>query len=549
LAWDVLLGREVAVKWGGGQVDAERWRREIAALRMLALPGMVALLDHGVWDGRPYLVMERVPGSPFPGRRGPVAWKDLADPAATLLETLAAVHEAGFVHRDIKPSNVLVDAQGRSVLLDFGLARSASSGDTMTTAGAVVGTPAYMAPEVLLGERPTAASDLYSFGCMLFEALAGQVPHRGSEAGFLTARLRRPAEPLPEGVAAPAEVRAWIEALLALDPGSRPGSARAVLRGLAAPEMAWLGPEPAWEPPGPGVYPFYSPPGGGKTSWARRLAGERAVWGSGEERPLSLARSLGIESKTSTLSEMQQALDAKLQALASSGRWLVLDGAEGLDERSWRAIRRTTGLICLFLTHKLEAGAPIPRLSPTDLAALFEGPDLLLHLPEDASLRLWRRSRGWPGLVVQELARWERAGLARRVGSRWRVTREDLDRLAGEGAGTGLPPLRGLDAAASEVLSILELAGELDADQLARATGRAPWEVEATLDDLAAAGGVVADGPTWIPRASAEASRTATVDDRAARHGASPTSCRPARLTGGATSRWRAGPMKRAARP
>ncbi|MFT3774510.1 MAG: phosphotransferase [Minicystis sp.] len=157
---DLVLGERVALKWllRAGPEPA-RVRSEIAALRMLRLPGVVRLLDEGMEDERPFFVMERVEGSPFPGRSdggsdtptaslspdlgaastisadepapaprklGPRvprrSWEVIAGPTEALLEILARVHAAGIVHRDLKPENVLVRDDGRPVVLDFGLA-------------------------------------------------------------------------------------------------------------------------------------------------------------------------------------------------------------------------------------------------------------------------------------------------------------------------------------------------------------------------------------------------------------------------------------------
>jgi serine/threonine-protein kinase len=204
--------------------DASRIRREVAALRHLHLPGVVALFDAEIGDHQAWIAMQRVEGRPFPGAEGPHSWAGLRPAVRALLRVLEGVHAAGIVHRDLKPSNILIQADGTPILLDFGLARGAVTGATFTRDGQVVGTPRYMAPEQCRGQRVDARADLYAVGVMVVEALTGSVPHDHADVStLLSARAARPAPSL-RGLlpTLPPPVAAALDALLATDPDARP---------------------------------------------------------------------------------------------------------------------------------------------------------------------------------------------------------------------------------------------------------------------------------------------------------------------------------------
>ena len=208
-ALDRFTGKEVVVKWitAVSAADLERIRREITSLRWLRLPGVVRSLHDGHDSFGWYIVMERVDGTPFPGVRIPAPWSLVEGPAIDLLRVLGRVHSAGILHADLKPGNVLVTADGRVVVLDFGISVWAS-----LPVEERAGTPGFMAPEVREGRRDE-RSDLFSVGVMLSAALTGQPG------------------PVPRG-AAPPEVLALIAELTDPDPERRPPSAEAVLARL-----------------------------------------------------------------------------------------------------------------------------------------------------------------------------------------------------------------------------------------------------------------------------------------------------------------------------
>jgi len=164
---DTRLGRTVAIKTSGARFS-ERFEREARAVASLNHPNICHLYD----VGPDYLVMEYIEGTPL---KGPLPVDQALKYAEQILDALDAAHRRGIVHRDLKPGNILVSKQGIK-LLDFGLAQMETSPDdlTMTQTGAVMGTPAYMAPEQWEGKRADARSDIYSFGCVLYEMLTGK---------------------------------------------------------------------------------------------------------------------------------------------------------------------------------------------------------------------------------------------------------------------------------------------------------------------------------------------------------------------------------------
>ncbi|MCX4907315.1 serine/threonine-protein kinase [Streptomyces sp. NBC_00878] len=231
-ATDEVLGREVAVKLLlGDEADsaaAARFRLEAQTAARLSHPYVVAVFDFGAWDDRFYLVMELVEGQSLAQEltaAGTLGTERVATVAAQAAAGLAAAHREGIVHRDIKPGNLLADAQGTVKIGDFGIARFVDDpSSALTTAGQIVGTSLYLAPERALGRPASAASDVYSLGCVLYQLLTGRPPFRAESA---TVTLHQhidmaPVPPRERGVQLPPAFESYLLGLLAKKPEDRP---------------------------------------------------------------------------------------------------------------------------------------------------------------------------------------------------------------------------------------------------------------------------------------------------------------------------------------
>jgi serine/threonine protein kinase len=232
-AQDLELGRPVALKLLAPGSDRGRFDREARALASLAHPNIGQLFDYGETEGRPFLVLEYLPGGTLEQRLA--AGRPLPDAetqaiAAGIAAGLEHAHARGVVHRDLKPANVLFDDEGRPKVVDFGIARSSQHEGSITEPGTVMGTAAYMAPEQAAGGQVGPPADVYAFGAILYRMLTGRPPFSADDPLELL-RLHQTAVPPPISSFrrdAPPELASTAFAALAKDPRARPADGAAL---------------------------------------------------------------------------------------------------------------------------------------------------------------------------------------------------------------------------------------------------------------------------------------------------------------------------------
>ena len=225
-AWDGRLERPVAVKAIEQRGEAgRRVLREAQAAARLNHPGIVTLYELGEEDGNALLVTELVEGSTLSrlAHAGELSDREIAEIGADLCEALDHAHSRGVVHRDIKPQNVqVVDGEPRAKLMDFGIARLADEA-SLTAAGDVVGTLAYMSPEQAEGRPAGPEADVYSLALTLYECWSGENPHRRSSPAATARAIGARTRPLhrlrPD---LPRELTGEIDACLSARPNHRP---------------------------------------------------------------------------------------------------------------------------------------------------------------------------------------------------------------------------------------------------------------------------------------------------------------------------------------
>jgi serine/threonine-protein kinase len=258
---DESLDRDVALKVLPASSFSDpaaraRLLREARTASQLNHPNICTIHEVGEAEGQAYIAMEFVEGQPLNARlaAGPLPVEQVTRYGLQLAEALGHAHEHGIVHRDLKSANVIITAEGRAKVLDFGLAKRLSENEldeatrsqaSLTAPGTLVGTLAYMSPEQLCGQPADARSDIWALGVVLYEMATGSRPFQGQTGFELSSAIMNQApRPLPSQV--PTELRAVIERCLEKEPGrryQRAGEVRAVLEaiqaGAVAPWVAW----------------------------------------------------------------------------------------------------------------------------------------------------------------------------------------------------------------------------------------------------------------------------------------------------------------------
>ena len=250
-ALDPRLERIVAIKllpqgFCKDPARLERFRREARLLAALNHPNIAAIYTIDEEEGRPYLVLEFVEGETLAARlaRGPLVLEETVAAALQIASAIGAAHSKGVIHRDLKPGNIMLAPGGAVKVLDFGLACSMEQGPgatadamgtTATTPGAVLGTWGYMSPEQARGEPLDGRSDIWSFGCVLFECLAGRAPFGGrTPAESLARALEREPEWQLLPAAIPPRMLSLLRRCLQKDQAEREGDIARLARDLSA---------------------------------------------------------------------------------------------------------------------------------------------------------------------------------------------------------------------------------------------------------------------------------------------------------------------------
>jgi serine/threonine protein kinase len=205
-AYDTRLDRNVAVKFIRTENLApdlleqslKRFEREAKALGKLTHPNIVSVSDYGQYEGRPYLVMEYLPGGTLKQKLGkPMPWREAIQLLLPIAEALDYAHSQNMIHRDVKPANILLTQRGQPMLTDFGIAKILDLNETVDLTGTsmAVGTPDYMAPEQATAKTVDSRADIYSLGIVLYEMVTGRRPFMADTP--LAVMFKQASDPLP----------------------------------------------------------------------------------------------------------------------------------------------------------------------------------------------------------------------------------------------------------------------------------------------------------------------------------------------------------------
>ena len=248
-AHDERLDREVALKLLVGESAAQpvsQWLHEARAVSRLAHPHIVPVFEADEIDGQPFLVFELVSGRTLAEalrRNGAMPQRQAVELMLGVIDALRAAHDHGIVHRDLKPSNILVDAEGRAKVMDFGIAArltptSAGAAVVDGLEGCIVGTPGYLSPEAAAGSTPSPQMDVFAAGLVLGELLSGRRLLVERDARAALRRVQREDLLLPESAAVDDRLRGIVQRAIARDPTQRYDTAASLRDAL----MQWLAP-------------------------------------------------------------------------------------------------------------------------------------------------------------------------------------------------------------------------------------------------------------------------------------------------------------------
>ncbi len=410
------LGRTMALKMirGGeaaGESEVMRFRTEAEAVARLEHPGIVPVYELGEVDGLPFFTMPLMEGGSLAARleKGkPLPNRDAAEIMVKVSRAVAHAHSRGVLHRDLKPANILFDAAGGPHVADFGLARLMGSDNGLTKTGAVLGTPAYAAPEQVRGDPPTTGGDIYSLGAILYHLLCGRPAWLGRDALDVLRQSSLSEPPTPKSLNPSADRDLQIITLRCLE--REPSRRYATADALADDLERWLRGEPIHARPASQIERLWK--------WVRRRPAAAALIAMGAASLAALyvqrmvsegqvraesesARRAEAETRRAAaelrlslyVSDMALALRARQEGNFTLARRILANqtsppGAEDLRGWEWHWLQRAT------------AGGEtlVLRGVPKAVNAVTFSPDssLLASAGGDGIIRLWKMPNGEP---------------------------------------------------------------------------------------------------------------------------------------------------------
>ncbi len=394
-ARDPQLDRTVAIKilrTGrlGDKEDLDRFLREARSFAQLKHPGIVTLYEIGQEEGQYYLVEEFVQGTTLAARMeaGLIPFRESAEKLAQVCDALQVAHSQGIIHRDIKPANILLDAEGRPHLTDFGLAKLENDEKPMTHSGDILGTPAYMSPEQARGQalHVDARTDVYSLGVVLYELLTRERPFQGNRRMLILQVLEdEPRAPRQLSDKIPRDLETICLKAMAKSPGRRYGS----VRDLAEDLRRWLTGEPIKARPQSTVERLLS--------WTRRRPAAAALIGVTVLAAVALAAS--TVRLASALERETRAKDELFKALVQNAR-LTSDALKEVNEYYTTEVVGRLADRTIQVTHDYAGkknAIPLPATMSVELAERIshKGSGMNIRLYSDHPFP-WRRESGGP---------------------------------------------------------------------------------------------------------------------------------------------------------